>query len=64
MSVTGYNSVANINLADSEPKKAYENEPLMSFDIQPYWWYRDTTENLLSDEDSDEYDFRYRLTLS
>ena len=29
----------------------------MSFDIQPYWWYRDTTENLLPDENSDEYVF-------
>ena len=42
------------------PKKAYENEPLMSFDIQPYWWYRDTTENLLPDENSDEYVFHDR----
>ena len=64
MLVTGYNSVTNINLADFEPKKAYENEPLMSFDIQPYWWYRDTTENLLPDENSDEYDFRDRKLLS
>ena len=32
----------------------------MSFDIQPYWWYRDTTENLLPDENSDEYVFHDR----